>query len=533
MSISAPHLSMPHFASFTPVRASRLVALLAAFAFFGFIASSEARASHNVSANARINGVFLENPDGTAANPTITSTNGTFVFAVDFVTNSGGICVTFTDTGGSTFVPATFCNTTSSTQTFPSGGVFNGTFNISNQGNPTYRFRNGATGVNPSFPVTLVTGPPPSTVTAGKLIISEARFRGLNGLEDEFIELYNNTDSSITVDADGFSLVSSDGFVLTTLPVGTVIPGRRHYLVANSTGYSLSGYPAGANATPGALPTSTATPDSTYAHDIRNETDGGVALFNTSTPANFDMGHRLDAFGMSAAAAIYREGSGYGPFMVNNSEASYWRHTAGPCCALPQDTDDNNADFYTVEARNEIFHDGRGGAPGPENSSSARVATLGIARLDPNVSDASVPNRERRSVPVTNGNLGTLEIRRTFTNTTGAPITKLRMRVIDITTEGTPATCGAGGTSLCADVRALTSADEPAIATSVGVKSTGGLNLEQPPNQPNGGGYNSSLDVREVSVATPLAAGASINVHYTLGVMRSGTFRFFVSFEVQ
>jgi len=38
-------------------------------------------------------------------------------------------------------------------------------------------------------------------VTAGQVVISELRYRGPNGIRDEFVELYNNTDSTITVQA--------------------------------------------------------------------------------------------------------------------------------------------------------------------------------------------------------------------------------------------------------------------------------------------------------------------------------------------
>ena len=53
--------------------------------------------------------------------------------------------------------------------------------------------------------------------------------------------------------------------------------------------------------------------------------------------------------------------------------------------------------------------------------------------------------------------------------------------------------------------------------------------LEQPPNQPNGGGYNST-----VSVALPggtLAPGAAVNVEFLLGVQTTGTFRFLIITE--
>ena len=58
-----------------------------------------------------------------------------------------------------------------------------------------------------------------------------------------------------------------------------------------------------------------------------------------------------------------------------------------------------------------------------------------------------------------------------------------------------------------------------------------GLTIEQPAPllQPNGGGLNSS-----VTVAIPggaIANGASIDVHFLLGVQQGGTFRAFFNVE--
>ena len=55
--------------------------------------------------------------------------------------------------------------------------------------------------------------------------------------------------------------------------------------------------------------------------------------------------------------------------------------------------------------------------------------------------------------------------------------------------------------------------------------------MEQPPNQPNGGGINSTLAVGTVTVGTPLAPGAAVNVQFLLGVQTTGTFRFLIITE--
>ena len=72
------------------------------------------------------------------------------------------------------------------------------------------------------------------------LIISEFRLRGPNGANDEFIEIYNNTDTAHVVAASdgssGYGVFASDGVMRFFIPNGTVIPARGHYLGANSVG---------------------------------------------------------------------------------------------------------------------------------------------------------------------------------------------------------------------------------------------------------------------------------------------------------
>src|SRR5215204_1790683 len=77
----------------------------------------------------------------------------------------------------------------------------------------------------------------------GDLKISEFRLRGPepNSANNEYIEIYNSGGSALTVQAidgsTGYSLVASDGVVRFTIPNGTVIPAKGHYLGVNSVGY--------------------------------------------------------------------------------------------------------------------------------------------------------------------------------------------------------------------------------------------------------------------------------------------------------
>ena len=138
-----------------------------------------------------------------------------------------------------------------------------------------------------------------------------------------------------------------------------------------------------------------------------------------------------------------------------------------------------------------------------------------------------------------NATFGTLTIRRRVTNSTGGDVTRLRFRVIELTTFPSPG----GGV---ADLRALTSLDEVSVGQvndpatclagtgsaatpcSVPVK---GLTLEQSSAQPFGGGYNSTLSAGTVTLGTPLASGGSLPVNIKLGVQQTGTFRFIITIE--
>jgi hypothetical protein len=96
-----------------------------------------------------------------------------------------------------------------------------------------------------------------------------------------------------------------------------------------------------------------------------------------------------------------------------------------------------------------------------------------------------------------------------------------------------------------ADLRAITSSavsatgvNDPAtclaangVATTPCTVTVQGTTLEQPPSQLNGGGFNSSLAAGTITLATPLANGASVSLQFLLGVQGSGNFRFTINVE--
>ncbi|HEX5703718.1 MAG TPA: hypothetical protein VFX97_11005 [Pyrinomonadaceae bacterium] len=378
---------------------------------------------------------------------------------------------------------------------------------------------------------------------SAQLIISEFRVRGPNGANDEFIELYNNSGADHTVTAavtdgsqDGYAVAASDGTTRCVIPNGTVVPNRGHYLCVNSVGYSLASYPAG-NGT-------TATGDATYTTNIAD--NAGIAVFNNSVGgANFSLANRMDAVGSTSEAnTTYKEGTGYPALTPFSIDYSFYRDncgksgsitTFGACpISTPKDTNNNAADFVFVDTNGTSAGAGqRLGAPGPENLSSPiqRNASFADALLDPCVASASPPNRVRdfTSVPAQNSTFGTLDIRRTITNNTGGNVTRLRFRVIDLTTFPAP--------SGIADLRPRTSTavvvtvDRAPCGSGTSNVTVQGTTVEQPPAQPNGGGFNTSLSAGTVTLATPLANGASIDIRFLLGIQQTGSFKFFLNVE--
>lgn len=423
------------------------------------------------------------------------------------------------------------------------------------------------------------------------LVISEFRLRGpgADGVvpsadddDDEFVEIYNNSNAAVTVNAfdgsAGFALAASDGVTRFTIPNGTVIPARGHYLGVNSVGYSLGGYPAattpatgdgtGAGRTPvgrsgprsksaranvlrGARTTggaatgdgddvpgpSAANGDATFTTQIAD--NAGIALFSTSNPVNFSETTRLDAAGSNVELnTLYREGAGYPAVIPFNIDYSFFRDMCGkggsttvpgvcPSGGALRDTGDNAADFLYADLNSTDAGAGhRLGAPGPENSTSPiqRNSQFPGSLIFPCVSSSASPNRVRSFTLVSNGTFGTLSIRRRITNSTGGNVTRLRFRVIDIST--VPAATST------ADLRVLSST--PVVVTNPCTTlptTVFGTTLEEPPAQSNGGGFNSSLSASTITLLTPLLPGATYDFHFLLGIQQTGSFKFYVNIE--
>ncbi|HEX8423370.1 MAG TPA: CSLREA domain-containing protein [Pyrinomonadaceae bacterium] len=462
----------------------------------------------------------------------------------------------------------TVCDGTNGEGQFPLGGVLTGAADAN--GNVSFTFQTGAdvsgqvitaTATNETMndtsefsactSVTTAAPPPQGVPTTGQIIISEFRLRGPDpdgagaetGALDEFIEIYNNTDSEIVVmdssplpplTTNGWAIVSSDAPTTAkhVIPNGTRIPARGHYLVANTIGYSLGLYPSGND---GSTTATTAIEDGGYNVDIPD--NAGVALFRTANPVFFlTPAERLDAAGFAGGGVLFAEGTPLTPTggVTASLQHSFVRRmTTG----LPQDTNNNEADFEFVEVR-EATSGGRRarlGAPGPENLTSPiqRNAYIKAMYIDPQCAFGSPTSacarvRTAQGANPTNAAFGTLLLRRRFFNATNEAVTRLRFRLVDITA-GTP---GEGGT---ADLRALSGGNVSVTNSQGDTLEIKGLTLEElnasTSSQPVGGGLNSSLSAGTVTLTQPLAAGNSIDVEFRIGVMQNGSFRYLVNIE--
>jgi hypothetical protein len=179
------------------------------------------------------------------------------------------------------------------------------------------------------------------------IVISEFRFVGPQGENDEFIELYNPTNDPKSI--NGWTIGESDNVsnkslisITGTLP--SIQPGQ-YFLLVNSA------------ASAGLL----ALADATYTSSFPSSFpfDGGVALLNGATI--------VDAVGLSAGSA-YKEGTPLAP-LSGTADQSYERKTlgdAGNC----KDTDNNAADFIWNKTTSN-----------PQNLSSPRLACIVVTNV--------------------------------------------------------------------------------------------------------------------------------------------------------
>src|SRR5262252_3515561 len=165
---------------------------------------------------------------------------------------------------------------------------------------------------------------------SGGVVISEIRFRGPLGGNDEFVEIYNNSDGAVSI--AGWKLMGSSNTAPTgtraTVPANVTLPGRTHYLFVNTT--AATGY---SGAVPGNLGYTTGFGD-----------NGGVALTDAANNV-------VDQVGIATTATAYREGNPIPTQLTTNVDRGYERKPGGLSLTL-QDTGDNSADFQLTTPSN-------------------------------------------------------------------------------------------------------------------------------------------------------------------------------------
>jgi hypothetical protein len=330
------------------------------------------------------------------------------------------------------------------------------------------------------------------------IIISEFRFDGPNGTNDEFVEIVNNSATPKTIissDAGGtkgfsvWGIVGGQARKVCTIPFGTLLLAGQHYLCAKVPGYELAGYSGAQNDN-----------INNYTTTFSLSADGAVALFssedvivnNDGTITTTGTVFREDAVGFrelnlaapNPLAAALREGAGLNPIGPQDPasragrelrEYSFVRkHVSSGngtwSGATYQDTNNNLADFALVANIGDGPIDRAGvtasagqlfaatafdpspvgspgsqtattpvfGAPGPQSTTSPverNYNTQFLRSLFDTGSAANVsPNIERNSQIVCGGSKGDLVLRFTYKNSTGVVQNNLRVRWIDMST---------------------------------------------------------------------------------------------------
>jgi hypothetical protein len=185
------------------------------------------------------------------------------------------------------------------------------------------------------------------------LVISELRSSGPNGLDDEFVELFNPSGGAVNIGAWMIKRSSSCTASITTLATilaNTILQPGQHYLLAANSNSSLTGA------------------DQTFSPAIAD--DGGVALVNAA-------GTMVDQVGM-CISTLYREGQNLTP-LTGISNQSYERKPGGFTSCY--DSDNNAGDFTLISPAN------------PQNKASPVVMCAGVLTSTPSFTPSRTPTR--------------------------------------------------------------------------------------------------------------------------------------------
>jgi len=161
----------------------------------------------------------------------------------------------------------------------------------------------------------------PALAAPGGVVISEFRFRGPSGGNDEFVELHNTGSSPVAI--GGWQLIGCNAAgtssARATVTAGTMLPAGGHYLLTNTNSNGYSESVAG---------------DRNYNTGI-TDTGGARLVANGAT---------VDAVGSSATVPACKEGTGLS-LPTSGDDTAFERRVEGT-----QDTDSNAADFEGPKA---------------------------------------------------------------------------------------------------------------------------------------------------------------------------------------
>jgi hypothetical protein len=385
----------------------------------------------------------------------------------------------------------------------------------------------------------------PSVASAedfGDIVINEFRTHGPDGASDEYIELKNMTGSSINLKPTGSnrmwvieywvpdeSAVDGGYWEYFYFDDNRTIPaGGRLLLVNKETdgdGYSLDGY------TPGDL---VYNPQAAGLDDIPAEDTGIVLWSDVIYDANFNLswdssslavdeaGYSADPIGFGVECDPFPANPENCPGVASTGEETgvQYAHVRKAPMGVITDSDNNHTDFELVGVNGQELLNGLDpimGAPGPQGRNDPiENFGAGFFRIDTTKTTAQAPNR------VTSG--GFMYLNRELKNNTGATLTELKIRWIDVTTRNSP---GSGNTSQ-AILKPVSAAASSIVATASGNKTVIGAQLEPVAGETEGG-QNSSMTVALPGGTLPPCStspsACSVNVQIKLAIERSGTFR--------
>jgi len=199
--------------------------------------------------------------------------------------------------------------------------------------------------------VVVLAGAAPAFTSSNGVVISEFRFRGPAGGNDEYVELMNTSAGPVDISSwvlQGCSSTTGVASARVTVPAGVTLQAGEHYLFFNNN--ATGGY-SGAVAG-----------DRGYGTGF---TDGaGARIVDASANA-------IDGVsGTLTATSECREGTGISGMPTTNGDQSYERKNGGT-----QDTNDNASDFTGPKTGNPQNHQGADAAPAVSTTSPSAGAT--------------------------------------------------------------------------------------------------------------------------------------------------------------